>query len=90
MTSHQDIKREPVKVLPGYSAIGGDIPATCVPMRGGPPSYGYMSAEHAAMFNDLTPLHFFAEWNGVSFDLIEPMTEADIEIERATAQDIPF
>ena len=84
------MKRTAVNVLIGLSATDGNVPATCVPLDGGKPSYGYMTSEQAEQFSDATEMHWWAEWNGVSFDLIEPMTDDDVEVASLESEEVPF
>ena len=68
----------PVMVHVGMTPFDGDCPCTCVPFSGGKPVYCYMTRELADQVESHNPVASYAEWNGVSSDLIEPMTEAQV------------
>lgn len=85
------MNKTPVMVTLGMTAIGGNTPITCVRFDGGDPVYCYATAEQEAWFTHGDSMAWFAEWNGVSFDLIEPMTDAEVsEAKEALFCDVPF
>ena len=84
------MNRTPVNVLIGLSATDGNVPATCVPLDGGKPSYGYVTKDQAEQFGDETEMHWWAEWNGISFDLVEPMSADDVEVDATESDEVSF
>jgi len=84
------MNRTPVLVTLGMTAIDGDMPITCVPLEGGFPVYCYATAEQVEQFTRSDSMAWFAEWNGTSFDLIEPMTDAEVRDARLIDVECPF
>lgn len=82
------MNREPVLVYPGMTDVDGDCPATCVPLAGGSRVHCYMTRELAETIDSHHPVACWAEFNGVSYDLIERMTSDDVQAYQA--EDAPF
>ena len=72
------MNREPITVTLGLNGTGGDTPITCIPADGSKPVYCYATREQEAQFGIRDTMAWWAEFNGISYDLIEPMTDAEI------------
>jgi hypothetical protein len=70
-----------VMVHVGMTAFAGECPAVCTPIDGGSSVNCYMTKELADTVTSHHPVPFWAEWNGISFDLIERMTDAELSAE---------
>lgn len=79
----------PVTVTIKISDTDGEVTATCVEFEGDTPTRCYMTPDQAALFGDDTCQLWTAEWNGVSFDLIEPVFDdaGRVDLDQL---DIPF
>jgi hypothetical protein len=70
-----------VMVHVGMTAFDGDCPAVCTPIEGGTPVNCYMTKELADTVESHHPVAFWAEWNGISYDLIKRMTNDELSVE---------
>lgn len=84
------MNRTACEVTLGMTALGGDTPITCVPFGGAKVVYCYATKEQEALFGERNSMRWWCEWNGVSFDLIEPMTAEEVEAEIASFEEVPF
>lgn len=82
------MNREPVMVYVGMTDVDGDCPATCVPLAGGTSVNCYMTRELSDTIESHHPAPFWAEWNGISYDLIEPMTREEVHAHQI--EEAPF